>query len=341
MDLQVRRDNTGRGKYVDGVVLPTADFPSDHAMVSATFRFLPPPPISPAATAAAAGMGRLNSAGSAACTGRWLPNGESPLGGITPSPALSADSRTSDVPRLRRMSTLFDYWGLTRRRAEEAAAAAAVAGSPVSRRDARRISLGVSPAGGGASRVSLRRVSLGSAIGDGTSVPSRRPSLRDGRRRPSLDDRSSLGRKVAWLPPPPTADPDASAQETGWSGPAGMSYGQSNTASSSCGGPDSGGGGQANLLGRGGKLGGGSSKGNWSRWGPAAIGAAVASHLRAGSGIWAKGEKEGDGGSSENPGWRTIGSGRRHRRSGGALPRLDEDLRHMCLQFFVQARFFS
>ena len=35
------RDNTGARAYSDTLILPTVDFPSDHAIVSATLRFRP------------------------------------------------------------------------------------------------------------------------------------------------------------------------------------------------------------------------------------------------------------------------------------------------------------
>jgi len=40
--VQVGRDNTGRGEYLEDTVFPTLDFPSDHAILSAVLELVPP-----------------------------------------------------------------------------------------------------------------------------------------------------------------------------------------------------------------------------------------------------------------------------------------------------------
>ena len=37
----VLRDNTGERRYVEDMILPTTSFPSDHAVISATFHMRP------------------------------------------------------------------------------------------------------------------------------------------------------------------------------------------------------------------------------------------------------------------------------------------------------------
>ena len=39
--VEVMKDNTGKRKYVEGMVFPTLDFPSDHGVTSAVLRALP------------------------------------------------------------------------------------------------------------------------------------------------------------------------------------------------------------------------------------------------------------------------------------------------------------
>jgi hypothetical protein len=79
------RDNTGAREYVDAQVLPTTDFPSDHAIVSATIRFRP---AAPADTAAEVREPRV-----------------SDVGGAGRGPAGAGTDR----------ETLYDYWGISDR----------------------------------------------------------------------------------------------------------------------------------------------------------------------------------------------------------------------------------
>ena len=39
--LEVMKDNTGERKYVEGMVFPTLDFPSDHGLTSAVLKNRP------------------------------------------------------------------------------------------------------------------------------------------------------------------------------------------------------------------------------------------------------------------------------------------------------------
>ena len=88
------RDTTGRRRFVDGLVLPTLEFPSDHAVISAVFHLRSDGPHSPAAAATAA-------AASSAVASR--------------PPA--AQTRASSRPSARggRERTLYDYWGIGER----------------------------------------------------------------------------------------------------------------------------------------------------------------------------------------------------------------------------------
>ena len=80
------RDNTGHRAFVDGTVLPTLEFPSDHAIVSAVFHLRPRP------TSDAGGVG------------------------VNSNPAGRKKARVSRPSRLRqtdgREKTLYDYWGI-------------------------------------------------------------------------------------------------------------------------------------------------------------------------------------------------------------------------------------
>ena len=110
------RDNTGRRGFEEGTVLPTLDFPSDHAIVSAVLALRP---RRPAPVRARAGGGRSKAAAAAA--------------------AVIATTRLSAGAVGRRERTLYDYWGIGEKPAAfgslmlpvaSSAAAAAVAAIP-------------------------------------------------------------------------------------------------------------------------------------------------------------------------------------------------------------------
>ena len=302
-------------------MLPTAAFPSDHAAVSAALHFLTLLPGPPSAT-----VSRVNSSSSAVT--RRLPNGDSLAGspqsgwGVTPSPPLVG----GDGPRLRRMSTLFDYWGLARQHAEEAASPVAAAVRSGGRRPS-YCSTRLQSLGGQATK---RRVSFGgtdsqrnSMDAEGGDAISHRPVVRG-----------------AWLPPTPTAK-EETPENGGIDGCIAEKGGKTSPQDPSS---------HPNSLGSGGgmdshasecdpevgeedhrNLGGGSnSRPTWRPW---RLGTAVASLAGGSSGSWLR-----NGGGRGSLGRK--GSGKRLAGSGGAggnsKPRLDEDLRQMCQQFFVQ-----
>ena len=85
----VRRDNTGAGRFDEGLALPTTAFPSDHAIVSAAIRLRPAAAIAAAAAAAAA----------------------------DPAERLHADvevraEAAADGDAAATGTTLYDYWGI-------------------------------------------------------------------------------------------------------------------------------------------------------------------------------------------------------------------------------------
>jgi hypothetical protein len=78
----VRRDNTGTGRYEEGLALPTTAFPSDHAVVSAAVRLRPVASAAPAAS-------------------------DEGVVGDEAKAEVSGDARPG-----RGGGTLFDYWGI-------------------------------------------------------------------------------------------------------------------------------------------------------------------------------------------------------------------------------------
>ena len=106
---EITRDNTGQRVFMEGLVLPTASFPSDHAMISATFHLHPHPGTAGACPIAAAVEEEEVAVTKTEAEEQTVPGG-------------MVWRRGSIHDR-----TLYDYWGLSELPAPLSTAAAAVA----------------------------------------------------------------------------------------------------------------------------------------------------------------------------------------------------------------------
>jgi hypothetical protein len=127
------RDNTGRRRYVDGMVFPTRDFPSDHALITAIFHPVRPSTPEPAAAADAAALEDSAAAdadaigllptGAAASLFPDAPEAREELGRrgleVCSETGSSAEFMRSSSggwglrPRFEGGPSLYEYWGIT------------------------------------------------------------------------------------------------------------------------------------------------------------------------------------------------------------------------------------
>ena len=111
----MRRDNTGSKHFVDGLVLPSLQFPSDHAMVSATVEFQPIDK-------------RTDSLNQNTCETEIGHGHEasSTNSGFTADHTLSLDTESKRSSKFRKkmtFATLYEYWGINEKPTSDVALA--------------------------------------------------------------------------------------------------------------------------------------------------------------------------------------------------------------------------